>query len=44
MLMGRKKYTVDEMELHEIPTPEATRTHHPVPHGVFASEVENPLR
>ena len=40
MLMGRKKYTVDEMELHEIPTPEATRTHHPVPHGVFATEVE----
>ena len=40
MLMGSKKYTVDEMELHEIPTPEPTRTHHPVPHGVFASEVE----
>ena len=40
MLMGTDKYKVDEMELHEIPTPEATRTHHPVPHGVFASEVE----
>ena len=40
MLMGTDKYTVSEMELHEIPTPEPTRTYHPVPHGVFASEVE----
>ena len=40
MLMGTDQYTVDEMELHEIPTPKQTRTHHPVPHGVFASEVE----
>jgi len=40
MLMGTDQYTVDEMELHEIPTPKPTRTHHPVPHGVFASEVE----
>ena len=40
MLMGTDQYTVDEMEVHEIPTPKPTRTHHPVPHGVFASEVE----
>jgi len=40
MLMGTDRYTVTESELGNVPTPRSTKTHHPIPHGEFAAEVE----